>query len=924
MISNKKTPTGMGAVQHTLEDNISPIQQIRKLPASAKYECLNDRYDLDLKPGVSCVSPLREEATNSNSFLCNEDGTWHDFAASDNEHGDIFNFIQIREDCDFPASVKIIADYFGFTAPSGKGYEAPVLSKEEIAMLEELALVIDYASYNLLSNNPEHLEYLQKRGLSIDFIKDQKIGFFDSVDNFRKYLGQKHPSFAETQLYLYNLEQTFLFPYLDQTGKVVYAVGRSLPGSDKAKYIKLMCGQNDDVNIENPLFGLHTIVNAKQTKRLIFAEGVLDALVLMQEAEAVIASCGGQFSKRNKEKTLHILTGLKKTIKDLEIIISFDYDPISKTGQTSALKFAKFLLQNGFDVKICLFSGEEKIDLNDLYVKEGAIAIQEVLAEAELYTSVTIKTIKDESDPSIKEKLSIEFINDLVQGGFGEPQIVNFCQDISSPEQIKTMIAATPANTAVVESKRLDKRVVSSPINGKKGGRPELDTTALVKMFAEDHKNAPYRFFRGDWYKYNGHFFRRYQRTDFEGVLVAWLQKKLPGSRIGRSLKTDMLLNMLTEEFSLISSEAQIPFWMTTKVRSPYCIPMKNCILDIEQLIASIGSNNGPVNDFMKDLSPDFFSTYGLDFDYEPDAMCPKWMKYLSEVQPTLDGQDIIQMMFGLSLVQDCRYEVAFYLFGQAGTGKSVCLNVLAELIGKDNIACVPLHRFRERFSLHPLTTHRLNLVGDMPTADDRSTVASIEGALKDIISGGLIDCEKKGQDIFTAHATVLNIFASNTLMPFVDKSAGVWDRLRIIPFDQVFRGTEKVNKNLKNEIVCDELPGVFNWAIQGLATLWRLQSFPEHAQGLIIKNQHRQDCDHELQFLTERVEFKTGHSHLAAPLYKKYMEWMQVNGYRSLGSNKFNQAVERIFPGVIKNRVMSCGRKVYTWKNLKNLAFRA
>jgi P4 family phage/plasmid primase-like protien len=468
-------------------------------------------------------------------------------------------------------------------------------------------------------------------------------------------------------------------------------------------------------------------------------------------------------------------------------------------------------------------------------------------------------------------------------------------------------------------SKPIDLRSLTSSANGAKGGRPELNTTELVKDFTEQNKEAPYYFFRGDWHQYNGYFYPRLPKVDFEGGVVSWLQGKLPNNRIGKFLKGDFIMNMMTEEFSLIPSGAEPPLWVKSTETQPYFVPLKNGIVDIDCLITSF-SGSDITTDFIADLSPAFFSTYGLDFSFDPDAVCPKWIKYLGEVQPTEEGRDVVQMLFGLSLIQESKYEIAFYLYGPAGTGKSVCLNVLTKLIGSDNVTCVPLHRFRERFALHPLTTHRLNIVGDMPTSAEQSTVAGIEGAFKDIVSGGLVDCEKKGQDIYTARATALNIFASNSLISFTDKSSGVWDRLRIIPFDQVFRGTDLCNNNLTQEIIAEELPGIFNWAVQGLFKLHGLQHFPEHPAGLEIKEQHRVDCDHERQFLDETVEFCNGGIIPCLLLYQNYQDWMRENGYRACGRARFTQAVLRIYPDAAKSKFNNAGKQQWCWQNLKTV----
>ena len=103
-----------GIINNT-DCNIHPLNEIRNLSAEQLCDILNRRYTLALEPGIRSVSPLREGADNPTSFIVNEEGNWHDFGASDDEHvhGDIIDFIRIRENVDFGTALEIIAAELG-------------------------------------------------------------------------------------------------------------------------------------------------------------------------------------------------------------------------------------------------------------------------------------------------------------------------------------------------------------------------------------------------------------------------------------------------------------------------------------------------------------------------------------------------------------------------------------------------------------------------------------------------------------------------------------------------------------------------------------------------------------------------------------------------------------------------------------------
>ena len=261
-------------------------------------------------------------------------------------------------------------------------------------------------------------------------------------------------------------------------------------------------------------------------------------------------------------------------------------------------------------------------------------------------------------------------------------------------------------------------------------------------------------------------------------------------------------------------------------------MPMRNTVIDIEAAAKAMERGEPIPREAVRAPSPELFVTYGLDYGFDPTARCPKFLKYLSEVQPSEENRERLQMLAGLALVSDCRYNVAFFLCGEAGTGKSVFMNVLAHLVGEDNCCAIPLASLAARFGKTPLTEKLLNIVGDLPTMPESGSANSVEGFFKQITAGEEIPVERKGVDAYKAPAIARMVFATNSMPYVADRSKAIWDRLRIIPFNQRIRETKEQNPNLAAEIVAAELPGVLNWALVGLAKLRKLRQFPECPEG--------------------------------------------------------------------------------------------
>lgn len=492
-----------------------------------------------------------------------------------------------------------------------------------------------------------------------------------------------------------------------------------------------------------------------------------------------------------------------------------------------------------------------------------------------------------------------------------------------SPEVAAKVETETAAET---EKAKRDKRAQTSPENGKKGGRPPapIPPEELAADFLRERYTRNgilmLRRYCGTWYEWRGGYWHERVIGDLRAAVSGYLQKSELGAAAKFSVQTiNNVLAALDAEgvCALDSLTYRIPCFLPSGESATGWMPTKNFVVDVETLASAMERGEPIPPEARRRQSPELFITYGLDYEFDPDAKCPKFLKYLAEVQPNEENRESLQMLAGLALVPDCRYNVAFFLYGEAGTGKSVFMNVLTHFVGVNNCCSVPLANLADRFGKAPLTEKLLNIVGDLPTMPESGSTNSVEGFFKQITGGEEIPVERKGIDAYKAPATVRMLFATNAMPHIADRSKAMWDRLRIIPFNQRIRGTEKQNPNLAAEIVSAELPGVLNWALVGLGKLRKLSQFPECPEGAALKDEHRNACDHEREFLTEYVEAAPAGSDRkgisSQLLYDKYKEWANSNGYHPVGAGNFKNSVKRVFPrSFTERRRCDGGQKTY------------
>ena len=489
------------------------------------------------------------------------------------------------------------------------------------------------------------------------------------------------------------------------------------------------------------------------------------------------------------------------------------------------------------------------------------------------------------------------------------------CPDVAA--KIKAEVEA--------EVEKIDRRAITSPINGQAGGKPFLRTEAL----AEDFLRARYtqdgfltlRRYCGTWYEWRGDYWHERADGDIRAAIAGHLQARAVGevTRLSRRTIDDVVAMLDSDRLCALDSlKYRIPCFLPNGESAAGWMPTKNVVINVEVVAKAMERGEPIPPEAVRAPSPELFVTYGLDYEFDPTAQCPKFLKYLNEVQPSEENRERLQMLAGLALVPDCRYNVAFFLCGEAGTGKSVFMNVLAHLVGEDNCCSVPLASLAARFGKAPLTEKLLNIVGDLPTMPESGNANSVEGFFKQITSGEEIPVERKGVDAYKAPATARMVFATNSMPYVADRSKAIWDRLRIIPFNQRIRETKEQNPNLAAEIVAAELPGVLNWALVGLAKLRKQAQFPECSEGAALKDEHRNACDHELEFLTEHVEEAPGEWVSTDALFKDYRRWMLESNYRPTGAANFKRAVKRIFPKSYEKRERVGLRQMTVFYNIK------
>lgn len=292
--------------------------------------------------------------------------------------------------------------------------------------------------------------------------------------------------------------------------------------------------------------------------------------------------------------------------------------------------------------------------------------------------------------------------------------------------------------------------------------------------------------------------------------------------------------------------------------------------------------------------SPAFLLTKGSKIKYDPTAMCPGFERYLHAV---MGGNDnliaYLRRCAGYTLTVSTGEAAMFILTGPSGTGKTTFLNILTGVLGsyakRAQRGTFMLKRGDEGqpFDYAGLEGCRAFVASE---AEEGGSFAVAK--LKELTGNeARITACRKFRDSYEFKPKCKVWLACNDFPKAPAGDEAMWDRLKPIPFDVKFRGTEDEVKDLAEKLVQEEGSGILNWMLRGLEEYAEMGlAVPEEAKEKA--QELRDEQDFFGRFLEERTE-KTdapGEMVLVSRLYDTFKIHADATGEgRGWSRTKFN-----------------------------------
>jgi putative DNA primase/helicase len=208
--------------------------------------------------------------------------------------------------------------------------------------------------------------------------------------------------------------------------------------------------------------------------------------------------------------------------------------------------------------------------------------------------------------------------------------------------------------------------------------------------------------------------------------------------------------------------------------------------------------------------SRDIFTTNLLPYNYDPAAICPRFIQFLHEIfEDDQEKIDFVQEAVGYAFHKSLPTPAAFFLVGGGSNGKSVFINTIANLIGRENTSNISFNALSNEYYVLELFQKMINISGETPQGKCINTDAVKAATAGDWITGRGLYKEPMKFRPFAKH-----FLAMNKPPVISDQSHGMWRRIWVLKFNRRF--TEKdMDRQLEEKLV-SELSGIFNWALEG------------------------------------------------------------------------------------------------------------
>jgi putative DNA primase/helicase len=328
------------------------------------------------------------------------------------------------------------------------------------------------------------------------------------------------------------------------------------------------------------------------------------------------------------------------------------------------------------------------------------------------------------------------------------------------------------------------------------------------------------------------------------------------------------------------------------------------CWLDSRKTGTIIATANGLLDVASRQLqphTPQFFNLQAVPFAYEAAAPEPKqWLAFLDAVWPPADAtathpaQDLLQEWFGYVLSGRTDLQKMLMMNGPTRGGRGTIGRVLTGLLGKENVAGLRLNDLGETFGMAHLIGKPLAIAGDERFSG--RNMSDVVSALLMITGEDTIPVNRKKRDRWVGKLPTRIMLFSNELQKLSDASAAIVGRLLVLQMTKSWLGQEDIG--LLDRLL-GELPGILNWALEGLQWLTANGKFTDDPDAAWMAAAMTALASPMQTYVEDNCVVGDGFETYTVGLYHDHCAWRKTNGHMTIANNTFGVALRAAFPHI-------------------------
>ena len=397
---------------------------------------------------------------------------------------------------------------------------------------------------------------------------------------------------------------------------------------------------------------------------------------------------------------------------------------------------------------------------------------------------------------------------------------------------------------------------------------------------------------RGCWYIYDGRVWRPDNHNlrisemakNFHDILLSFASSITSEDTRNRFLKRVHALDQKKIRDIMIKdagNDTSIAVKMEAFDRDKYLFNAHNGTIDLRTME-------------FKPHNPSDYLTKMTEVDYDPDAVCPRWISFMDEV---FEGDKkrirYLQKAIGYAMSGDTRLECMFILYGPTSrNGKGTTMETVLRILGEYGRTAKPEMLSKKGFADSSGPSEdvaRLNGARMVNVSEPEKSMVVDASLTKQMTGNNTLTARYLRENSFEFKPQFKLFIDTNHLPQISDMTLFESDRIRIIPFNRHFTAEER-DIDLKAFFAEEHnLSGILNWCLEGFR-LYQDEGLKMPKSVSDATADYRAQSDRITMFTNQCIQRKAGQELRSSAIYNRYKDWCAENGFKYENAANFKK----------------------------------